>query len=80
MVYRVVQVSPEAIAVHPGGTPEQLGDESHVNHPLTAKRTQLTHRDRIASQDKGSALVERAHDATAVVAEFPLADHFTHAP
>src|SRR4051812_36484191 len=74
----LIEVRANALPVQPRSMPEHLGHRYRVDEAIATKRAQLPHRPAIASNHKGLAAVERAHDATTVIAELPLADLLTH--
>ena len=78
LIDRLIDVFPHAFPVQPGCVAEGFDGDRRCNETVPAQRTQLTHWPTIAAHHEAAALIERTHDATAVVAQLSLADVFTH--
>jgi hypothetical protein len=74
-----IEVCAQPLMVNARGTSERRGQSRSV-HEAAPHRHQFANRNTIASHDECFALVEAAHDVTAVVAQLALTDLAAHAP
>lgn len=59
---------------------EELCNQPLINVPLAPERQNLPDRDAVPGQNEALPIIQRAHDAATVVAEFPLTDDLAHLP
>lgn len=69
---------PESCTIDARRSTEHLSYEPCIDKTRTAKWEQFTDRNRITSHDEGTARIEFAHDATALIAQLALAHDFSH--
>src|SRR5215213_8715580 len=75
----LVQIPAHQFPVEARCVAEHL-DGGHSGHEaMAAQRTQLAHRTAIAAHHETPALIERTHNATAVISQLPLTDLLAHA-
>lgn len=77
MIEVPVEIVAKAGGVDSRGVGERRGDDLSCDETPAAEWDQLADGHAVAGDDEGLALIESAHDLTAVVAKFSLGDRFS---